>query len=90
MKEEELTIIRCWLIEHIFRNGTIMYNDNIRGDDNRIDDIDLIEVIASLYEVLHREVTHEPYEYMFHWANKVGSWCDDQLFINLIKENKKQ
>lgn len=87
INENELNIIKWWLIEHIFRNGTIMFDDNIRRD--TIDNIDLIEVIASLYEMLHREVMNEPYEYMFHWANKVGSWCDDQLFINLLKERNE-
>ena len=84
MTENELNTIKWWLIENIFRNGSIMFDDNIRRDD-----IDLVNVIASLYEMLHREVTHEPYEYMFHWANKVGSWCEDQFFINLLKETKE-
>ena len=83
MTENELNTIKWWLIENIFRNDSIMFDDNIRRDD-----IDLVEVIASLYEMLHREVMKEPYEYMFHWANKVGSWCEDQLFINLLKETK--
>lgn len=83
MTENELNTIKWWLIENIFRNDSIMFDDNIRRDD-----IDLVNVIASLYEMLHREVTHEHYEYMFHWANKVGSWCEDQLFINLLKETK--
>lgn len=43
-------------------------------------DIDLIEIIASLYEELHREVMGEPYDYMFHWANKSGSWVESDLF----------
>lgn len=84
MTENELNTIKWWLIENIFRNSDIMFDDNIRRDD-----IDLVEIIASLYEMLHREVTHEPYEYMFHWANKVGSWCEDQFFINLLKETKE-
>ena len=76
MTENELNTIKWWLIENIFRNSDIMFDDNIRRDD-----IDLVEIIASLYEMLHREVTHEPYEYMFHWANKVGSWCEDQFLL---------
>lgn len=87
INENELNIIKWWLIDNIFRNSTIMFDDNIRRD--TIDNIDLIEVIASLYEMLHREVMNKPYEYMFHWANKVGSWCEDQLFINLLKERNE-
>lgn len=84
LSENDLITIRSWLIDNIFRNATIMFDDNIRRDD-----IDMVEVVASLYEILHRVVMQEPYEYMFHWANKVGSWCEDQLFIDLIKETKK-
>ena len=76
MSKEELLKVRLFLIEKIMRNPSIMFSDN-----RMIDDIDLIEVIASLYELLHREVEHEPYSYMFHWANKVGSWVDDDMFL---------
>ena len=55
-----------------------MFSEKIRGTTD--DDIDLIEIIASLYEELHREVMGEPYNYMFHWANKCGSWVESDLF----------
>ena len=80
-REEALTRIkniddiRAYLIENIFRNPDIMFSDDR-------DIIDLPDVIASLYECLHILITGEPYEYMFHWANKIGSYVDDdQLFM---------
>lgn len=66
--------IRAYLVENVFRNPDVMFSDDR-------DIIDLPEIIASLYEVLHRTVKGERYEYMFHWANKIGSDVDDQLFM---------
>lgn len=76
MSKEELLKVRKFIIEKIMRNPSIMFSDN-----RVIDDIDLVEVIASLYELLNRAVEGEPYEYMFHWANKVCSWVNDDLFL---------
>lgn len=74
--------ITSWLIVNVFRNSTIMYNDNIRGNDIN-NDVDLIDVIASLHNLLYEAVHGEPYDYMFHWANKVGSDCSDNIFDDM-------
>lgn len=77
MKMKKLEKIRNYIIDNIMREPRYMFSEKIRGSD---DDIDVIEVIASLYEELHREVMGEPYDYMFHWANKCGSWVESDLF----------
>lgn len=74
MTEKQLTELRQWLIDNIFRNPDVMFNDEIRTD--LVNDVDIVEVIAWLYELLHREVMHEEYDYMFHWANKIGAWVE--------------
>ena len=93
MDEEKLNKIRGWLVENIFRNPDIMLSDNryieIYGNPGEretidIEAIDIADVIASLYEALHISVVGEPYRYMFHWANKAGSWVDDNLFDEII------
>lgn len=38
------------------------------------------DIIASLHNELHNLVTGAYYDYMFHWANKCGGWCEDDLF----------
>lgn len=76
MKTEELDAIREFIVEMIITNQDIMFDDTIRNGFA----LDLVEVIASLYEKLHQEVTGEPYRYFFHFANKVGSWVEDDLF----------
>ena len=86
MTKEELDNITVWIKENVMRNNKIMFDVAIRGDDG-YQDIDLIEVIASLHNMLYKEVTGEYYDYMFHWANKVGSWVYDDLFK---KEGEKR
>lgn len=78
MEEGQLKMIRDFIVNYIMRDSFVMYSDDAR--DAGPHHIDLIYVIASLYEELHKQVTGEPYEYMFHWANKVGSWVEDDLF----------
>lgn len=85
MTIDELNDIRAFIVENIMRNPDIMFNDTLRGGTG----YDLIEIIASLYEKLHREVTGEPYEYMFHWANKIGSWVEDDFFDNKEWEDEE-
>lgn len=73
LDERKLKQIRNYLIDNVFRNPDVMFSKDR-------DEIDLPEIIASLYEVLHKTVTGEPYEYMYHWANKIGSYVKDDLF----------
>lgn len=72
--ENRLNYIREYIVNNIMRESDIMNNEDCRNV------VDLPEVIASLYELLHLIVTGEPYEYMFHWANKCGSWVENDLF----------
>lgn len=79
MTRDKLDVITYWIREHIMRSSNIMFDDAIRGNDIN-QDIDLIEVIASLHNMLYKEVTGKYYDYMFHWANKAGSWVYDDMF----------
>ena len=71
----KLDQIREYLIDNVFRNPDVMFSKERYEKD-------LPDIIASLYEVLHRTVTGKPYEYMFHWANKIGAWVEDDLFTH--------
>lgn len=84
-KTELLNRIRKYLIENIYRNTDIMFNDTIRPDNS---DIDLIDIITGLYELLHLEITGESYDYMWHWANKIGADIGTYDFINYLKEEQ--
>jgi hypothetical protein len=74
MTEKELEKIREYIIDNVMTDTDIMLSDA------RIDGVDLPEIIASLYELLHRQVTGEPYQYFYHFANKIGADVEDNLF----------
>lgn len=91
---EAVKLVRNWLIENIFRNGNIMHDQRIREAPgivlNDESSIDLAEVISGLYEILHAITYDESYDYMFHWANKCGSWVESDFFVKMIKEKEKE
>lgn len=83
MTKDELNAITSWLIENVFRNSHIMFSDDeiMIGDDV----IGMPDIIATLHNLLYEQITGERYDYMFHWANKVGSWCEDDIFDDMLK-----
>ena len=83
MNEAKLRNIRTYLIDNVFRNERVMFAKD-RYDDSLPD---LPMIIASLYEELHKVVTGQPYSYFWHWANKIGSWVEDDLFSDMGGDN---
>lgn len=81
MTEEELIKIREYIIENIIREPSIYIKCN---DIDLPGNLDVIDIIVGLYDMLNKEVTGEPYDYMWHWANKIGFWCDDARFYNHV------
>lgn len=86
MTKDELNSITSWLIDNVFRNPDVMFSDEIEIGDGAIA---LPDVIATLHNLLYEQITGERYDYMFHWANKVGSDCNDNIFDNLLKGGEK-
>lgn len=83
MTKDELNTITSLLIENVFRNWHIMFSDDeiMIGDEV----VGLPDIIASLHNLLYEQITGERYDYMFHWANKVGSVCIDNIFDDFLK-----
>ena len=81
MSESELRIIRNFIIEGIIREPDIFLK---LLEIDVTEDLDMIDVITGLYNMLHKSVTGEDYDYMWHWANKIGFWCDDNRLYNLL------
>lgn len=82
MNEEELKKVREFLIDNLFRNPGFVFSDVSITEGN--DGIDYVDLIASLYDMLHLSVTGEHYDYMWHWCNKVGGWCDDLKLYKVL------
>ncbi len=85
MTKEHLEEIRIFLIDNIMRNNNAMNNGYARNCITDADySVDLVDIIASLYNLLHQEITGEKYDYMFHWANKIGSYVNENIFDKII------
>ena len=98
--QEKLTNITHFLAEKVFRDMNIMLSwdippvelekSYIDEDGDVISEVDLVDIIASLHNLLCEAVTGNRYNYMFHWANKCGSWCHDDIFDKDIWEGENK
>ena len=72
------------IIKGVVLNDEIMFSDmrelvlNIDGQE-----YDIIDLLVSLHNVLYVSVTGDPYDYMHHWANKIGCIVDDDIFADM-------
>lgn len=80
MSRGDLIKVCSFLIDNVFQDPDIMFSD-LRWDGDK----DLPYIIASLFELLHREVTGEPYLYFYHWANKIGANVECDLFLKEVE-----
>lgn len=89
--DEFIAKVRVWLVDELFRNPNVMFNDEIRECDlGNGEVVDLMEVISCLYEIIHNLQYNESYDYMFHWANKCGSWVESDFFMKMfLKEDSE-
>lgn len=61
----DLTGIDDFLRFMVYRNSNLLPNENE-------DILYLIDIIASMQNLLHEIITGLPYDYAYHWTNKVG------------------
>ena len=80
--ENKLDTIRDYLVNNLFRNPEFMYNEVV-------EDLEIAEIVCDLYEYLHILIKGKLYNYMFHWANKCGSWVETGDFDNIIEQIMK-
>lgn len=96
---KKLDQITKFLVWKIFRNRDIMFSDLpgveldkcfIDEDQEAVFEVDLVDIIATLHNLLCEAVTGNRYNYMFHWANKIGSVCIDDLFDQDVFESEEK
>lgn len=86
-KTKSLREITNIIANDIFRQYWSWYPYGISEDDeDRI--WYLLNVIASLHNLLYESETGERYDYMFHWANKCGGDCSDNIFDKDYEEEE--
>lgn len=87
---KKLSKITYFLANNVFRNNDIMLSWDIPPvqlekiyidkDGDEVSEVDLVDIIASLHNLLCEAVTGNRYNYMDHWANKCGGCCNDEIF----------
>lgn len=100
ISKEKLDDITEFLKWNVFRNSDIMFLETPgiplkkpltdKFDGEPIEEVDLVDVIASLHNLLCEAVTGERYDYMFHWANKVGGDCLDNIFDDKSEGTRRE
>ena len=75
MTKENLDALTSDLIDNVIQNKNYVFDLDAEYN------IDLLEIIASLHNILYKEVTGEYYDYMFHWYNKIaGGTLEDSMY----------
>ena len=75
MTKENLKALTNDLIDNVIQNPDYVFD--LGAEHN----IELLEIIASLHNLLYKEVTGQYYDYMFHWYNKIaGGLLEDGLY----------
>ena len=75
MDKKALDALTSELIDDVIQNTNYVFD--LGAEYN----FELLEIIASLHNILYKEVTGEYYDYMFHWYNKVaGGSLEDGLY----------
>ena len=80
--KEQLDKITARIKEKVWRNPLVMCN--LDTDDEGY----ALDILTSLHNLLYECVTGEKYNYAFHWANKIGSWVEDNVFDDIIEGNE--
>ena len=97
--QNKLDEITAFLKENVFKNMKVMYNGRCDVDEiwiklpksyidkyhGEIEEVDLIDIIASLHNLLYEAVTGNRYDYAFHWCNKIGADCLDNIFDYVLE-----
>lgn len=74
--------VNVWLKNEVYRDSDVVFDNDFHYF--------LLDVVASLQNLLNYAITGEPYNYAFHWTNKIGyNGIDDSLLDEFIKEDEK-
>ena len=92
MNEKQLYELTQWLKYNVFMNEDVMQSEYIwnQGIDCTGQSVNLIDIIASLHNLIYEAITGDKYNYMFHWTNKIGCACWDDIFNELLSQAAKE
>lgn len=74
----DINKVNGWLKDVVYRDPDVIYDEDKHYF--------LLDVVASLQNLLNYAVTGEPYNYAFHWTNKIGYNGIDDSLLDKFKE----
>ena len=93
INKKQLDILTSEIIEKVIFDDKIMY-ERISDDNHTVffgdREADLVDIVCSLHNIIYELITGERYDYMFHWANKMGCCVDDDVFDNILKGDNNE
>lgn len=86
LNRNQIDKLKTLIIDNVVMNpNVILNNDNLADDGDPNPDV--IDIVVGMFEYIYQLSTGSEYDYMWHYANKVGSWCwTDYLYNWLTKE----
>lgn len=84
MNNKQLTAITKYIANEVIRNDEYVM-DAVKNENIFL----LLDIIASLHNLLCEEVTGNRYNYMEHWSNKEGYLVDDAVFDDILKGSEE-
>lgn len=86
LTKNQIDKLRNLIIDEVVCNDDVMFSDYKReGDRNPTPDA--VDIIVGMFEYIYQISNGCEYDYLWHYANKRGAWCDtDYLYKWLTGE----
>lgn len=83
---EQRNKLKNLIIDRVMMNPDVLFNTNNMSDDEIPD---IIDIIVGMYEYIHQLSTGGQYDYMWHYANKIGGWCNTNYLYRWLTESEE-
>lgn len=87
LTKEQIDKLKNLIIDNVILNPDVMHSDIILA--GQCDPIpDVVDIIVGMFEYIYQISTGSEYDYLWHYANKICSWCStDYLYQWLMRED---
>ena len=85
LTNEQINKLRNLIIDRVLTNPDVMFNEyNVTEETTP----DVIDIIVGMFEYIYQLSTGNDYDYMWHYANKIGGWCNTDYLYNWLTEKE--
>jgi len=73
LTKEQINELKSLIIDRVITNPDVMFDENNIHDDGIPD---VINIIVGMFEYIYQLSNGNEYDYLWHYANKIGAWCN--------------